>query len=190
MTLEVGCDWPAASLLARPALLWSRLLLLAWCSAPDHPVDIAQEVQDQRPEISEFSPAFHRDDWDTTRNTDQLCALGYHLLLVQLRHPSPLLRLVVQVQLCVYLFSIDTLCLPRIPNAPGMIDILSAALDASYSISMVFIFFTLQYPENGRIGLNTIQTWWGNTVYTKTADFQGIPFKTLAEGQTFGPTSW
>ncbi|KAN0135066.1 oligopeptide transporter [Lactarius tabidus] len=68
--------------------------------------------------------------------------------------------------------------------------ILSAALDASYSISMVFIFFTLQYPENGRIGLNTIQTWWGNTVYTKTADFQGIPFKTLAEGQTFGPTSW
>jgi hypothetical protein len=73
---------------------------------------------------------------------------------------------------------------------PGMIDILSAALDASYTISTVFIFFTLQYPENGRIGLNTIQTWWGNTVYTKTADFRGVPIKTLAEGQTFGPKSW
>ena len=71
-----------------------------------------------------------------------------------------------------------------------MIDILSAALDASYSISMVVIYLTLQYPENGRIGLNSIQTWWGNTVYTKTADFKGTSFNTLAEGQTFGPKSW
>ena len=71
-----------------------------------------------------------------------------------------------------------------------MIDILSAALDASYSIGMVFIFFTLQYPQNGNIGLNTIQTWWGNTVYTKTADYQGVPYKTLTEGQTFGPATW
>lgn len=71
-----------------------------------------------------------------------------------------------------------------------MIDVLSAALDASYSIGTVVIFFALQYPKNGTIGLNTIQTWWGNTVYTNTADYQGIPFKTLEEGQTFGPTSW
>lgn len=71
-----------------------------------------------------------------------------------------------------------------------IIDVLSAALDASYSIGMVFIFFTLQYPQNGSIGLNTIQAWWGNTVYTKTADFQGVPLKTLAEGQTFGPATW
>ncbi|KAN0137489.1 oligopeptide transporter, partial [Lactarius tabidus] len=68
--------------------------------------------------------------------------------------------------------------------------VLSAALDASYSIGTVVIFFTLQYPDNGRIGLNTIQTWWGNTVYTKTADYQGVAFKTLAEGETFGPKSW
>jgi hypothetical protein len=191
MSLEVGCNWPAASLLARPALLWPCLLLLDWCSSPDHPVDIAPEVQDQRPEIPKFPPAFLRDDWYTTRNADQLCALGCHLLLVQLRHPSPPFRLVGQVQLCVIIFYLTPRQgHPRIPNALGMIDILSAALDASYSISMVVIFFTLQYPKNGRIGLNTIQTWWGNTVYTKTADFQGIPLKTLAEGQTFGPTSW
>ena len=114
MTLAVGCDWPAASLLARPALLRSRLLLLAWCSAPDHPVDSSQEVQDRSPEIPEFPPAFRRDGCDASRNTDQLCALGCHLLLVQLRHPSPLLQLVVQVQLCVYHFLFDTLAIHEI----------------------------------------------------------------------------
>ena len=71
-----------------------------------------------------------------------------------------------------------------------MIDILSAALDASYSIGYVFIFFALQYPQNDNIGFNTIQIWWGNTVYSKTADYQGVPLKTLAEGQTFGPATW
>ena len=71
-----------------------------------------------------------------------------------------------------------------------MIDVLSAALDASYSFGIVFIFFTLQYPYNGTIGLNTIQKWWGNTVYLNTADAMGVPIKTLADGQTFGPTTW
>jgi hypothetical protein len=69
-------------------------------------MDITQEVQDWPPEIPEFPPAFHRDYRDATRNANQLCALDYHLLLVQLRHPSPLLQLVVQVQLCVYLLFI------------------------------------------------------------------------------------
>ena len=71
-----------------------------------------------------------------------------------------------------------------------MIDVLSAALDASYSLGVVFIFFTLQYPYNGTIGLNTIQQWWVNTVYLNTADAMGAPIKTLADGQTFGPTTW
>jgi len=68
--------------------------------------------------------------------------------------------------------------------------VLSAALDTSYAIGNVVIFFTLQYPGNGNIGRNTIQKWWGNTVYLNTADAIGIPIKTLTEGQTFGPTSW
>jgi hypothetical protein len=93
----VGSNWPTASLLARTALLWSRLFLLAWCGAPNHPADIAQELQDRTPEISEFPLAFLRDDWDATRNTDQLRALGSHLLLVQLCYPSPPLQIVVQV---------------------------------------------------------------------------------------------
>ena len=42
--------------------------------------------------------------------------------------------------------------------------ILSAALDAGVAVGLIVVFFTVQYPRNGTIGLNTIQTWWGNTV--------------------------
>ena len=79
-------------------------------------------------------------------------------------------------------FVFDT-CLVRI-------DILSAGLDAGYAIGTVIIFFVLQYPKNGTIGLNTIQQWWGNVVYTKTADFTGVPHKTVPNGETFGPSNW
>jgi hypothetical protein len=71
-----------------------------------------------------------------------------------------------------------------------MIDVLSAALDSSYAVGAVVIFFTLQYPNNGNIGLNWVQKWWGNTVYKNTADAAGIPNKLLASGQKFGPTRW
>ncbi|KAF8261428.1 OPT oligopeptide transporter protein-domain-containing protein [Lactarius quietus] len=67
---------------------------------------------------------------------------------------------------------------------------LSVALDAGYAIGVVFIFFTLQYPDNGNIGLNSIQNWWGNTVFLNTADAKGTPFKSLSDGQMFGPKSW
>lgn len=68
--------------------------------------------------------------------------------------------------------------------------VLSAGLDAGYAIGLIFIFFALQYPRNGTIGQNSVLTWWGNTVYTKTADFTGVPYKSIAEGETFGPSSW
>ncbi|KAF8256397.1 hypothetical protein EI94DRAFT_1793434 [Lactarius quietus] len=79
-----------------------------------------------------------------------------------------------------------------IPDAPEMIDVLSATLDASYAVGVVFIFifFTLQYLGNGNIGQNSIQNWWGNTVYLNPADAKGTPLKTLSDGQTFGPKSW
>jgi hypothetical protein len=73
---------------------------------------------------------------------------------------------------------------------PLFTDILSAGLDAGYTIGMVFIFFALQYPKNGSIGLNTIQTWWGNAVYTNTADFTGVAHKQIPDGGTFGPSKW
>jgi len=68
--------------------------------------------------------------------------------------------------------------------------VLSAGLDAGYTVGLLIIFFTLQYPKNGTIGLDSIQNWWGNTVYMKTADYTGVPFKSLPEGETFGPSSW
>ena len=39
---------------------------------------------------------------------------------------------------------------------------------------------------DGQIGINTIQQWWGNTVYTKTADWQGAVLKTAPDGGFFG----
>jgi hypothetical protein len=57
-------------------------------------------------------------------------------------------------------------------------------------IGTLVIFFTLQYPKNGTIGLDTIQAWWGNTVYTKTADFAGVPYLKVPESGKFGPSSW
>ena len=71
-----------------------------------------------------------------------------------------------------------------------MIDVLSAGLDAGYAVGLIVIFFALQYPKNGTIALNTIQSWWGNTVYTKTADFAGVAYRTIPDGKTFGPSSW
>jgi len=68
--------------------------------------------------------------------------------------------------------------------------ILSAGLDAGVALGLILIFFTVQYPMNGHIGLHTIQTWWGNTVWMRTADALSVPFKLLVPGQTFGPSSW
>jgi hypothetical protein len=59
-------------------------------------------------------------------------------------------------------------------------------MDAGVAISAIFIFFVLQYPNGGSIGLNTIQTWWGNTVYVNTADGNKTPMISLADGETFG----
>lgn len=66
---------------------------------------------------------------------------------------------------------------------------LSAALDAGVAVSIVLIFFCLQYPSNGNIGENNIMTWWGNTVYSNTLDADRVAFYELAEGQTFGYVS-
>ncbi|KAJ7128729.1 OPT oligopeptide transporter [Mycena epipterygia] len=68
--------------------------------------------------------------------------------------------------------------------------VLSAALDSGVAVSAVLIFFILQYPKNGNIGLNTIQSWWGNTVWLNTADGNKTPMIALADGATFGPTHW
>jgi len=55
------------------------------------------------------------------------------------------------------------------------IDILSAALDGGVAVSSLLIYFILQHPKKGTIGLNTIRTWWGNTVYANTLDGKFAP---------------
>ncbi|KAG2128757.1 OPT oligopeptide transporter protein-domain-containing protein [Suillus bovinus] len=69
--------------------------------------------------------------------------------------------------------------------------VLSAALDAGLAVSVIFIYFVLQYPANGSIG-ESLQHWWGNTVYNTTADGMGTPVLQLQGSETFGPSigSW
>jgi len=68
--------------------------------------------------------------------------------------------------------------------------ILSAGLDSGVAISIIVIFFALQFPQNGAIGLTNIQVWWGNTVPFTGADGLGTPVRPLAPGATFGPSTW
>ncbi|KAJ6629806.1 OPT oligopeptide transporter protein-domain-containing protein [Mycena sp. CBHHK59/15] len=68
--------------------------------------------------------------------------------------------------------------------------VLSAALDSGVAVSAVLIFFILQYPKNGNIGIDTVQVWWGNTVWLNTADGNKTPMISLADGETFGPSKW
>ncbi|KAF8518159.1 oligopeptide transporter [Hysterangium stoloniferum] len=68
--------------------------------------------------------------------------------------------------------------------------VLSAALDSGLAIAVVIIFFCLQYPRNGTIGADNLALWWGNTVFTNTADFMKVPNIILPKGEKFGPTSW
>jgi len=67
---------------------------------------------------------------------------------------------------------------------------LSAGLDAGLAVSILVIFFALQFPKNGEIGTTNILTWWGNTVFIAGADNGvtggGTPVRPLAPGATFG----
>jgi OPT family small oligopeptide transporter len=66
--------------------------------------------------------------------------------------------------------------------------VLSAALDTGLACSIILIFFCLQYPQNGAIGANNVLTWWGNTVFLKTADGLATPLRVV--NGTFGPLTW
>jgi OPT family small oligopeptide transporter len=67
--------------------------------------------------------------------------------------------------------------------------VLSAALDSGVAISAILIFFILQYPKNGTIGVG-VQNWWGNLGFRNNADGLYSPLKTLGPGETFGPSTW
>lgn len=69
--------------------------------------------------------------------------------------------------------------------------VLSAALDCGTAIGTLLVFFCLQYPRSGSIGRDTIESWWGNTVYMDTADQLALPLITIpVGGKPFGPETW
>ncbi|KAG2416882.1 hypothetical protein HFD88_008099 [Aspergillus terreus] len=61
--------------------------------------------------------------------------------------------------------------------------VLSAALDSGVAVATVFIFFCIMLPAGQLI-------WWGNTVFMKTADGRGTPWRPLPEEGFFGPRTW
>lgn len=69
---------------------------------------------------------------------------------------------------------------------------MSAGLDSGVAISVILIFFCLQYPANGTIGVNNILTWWGNTVMANTADYNSAALLPIPAKGYFGPDpgSW
>ncbi|VDB86558.1 unnamed protein product [Peniophora sp. CBMAI 1063] len=70
--------------------------------------------------------------------------------------------------------------------------VLSAALDCGTAVATLLVYFCLQYPNHGTLGEKTLGSWWGNTVYTHTADYRSESLKHLGEGEYFGPRagSW
>ncbi|KIK34782.1 hypothetical protein CY34DRAFT_812696 [Suillus luteus UH-Slu-Lm8-n1] len=66
--------------------------------------------------------------------------------------------------------------------------VLAAGLDSGLAISIILIFFCLQYPRNGTIGADNVAKWWGNNVFLKTADGKGMSYYTI--NGTFGPSKW
>ncbi|PBK98438.1 OPT oligopeptide transporter [Armillaria gallica] len=68
--------------------------------------------------------------------------------------------------------------------------VLSAALDGGVAFAAVAIYFCLNYPMGGKIGEHSIKSWWGNAVVSGTADYKGIPMRTVTEGDYFGPRTW
>ncbi|KAK5111395.1 hypothetical protein LTR85_012169 [Meristemomyces frigidus] len=62
--------------------------------------------------------------------------------------------------------------------------VLASALASGMAISGLVQFFAI--TNSGA----TVPNWWGTTQYESTCDFQDCRYKSVAPGQTFGPTEW
>ncbi|KAL7950147.1 OPT superfamily oligopeptide transporter [Trichoderma barbatum] len=62
---------------------------------------------------------------------------------------------------------------------------LSAALDSGLAFGIVIVFFVFIYP-----GWMKGFSWWGTEVYKQGCDWQACSFRTVEEGEHFGPDSW
>ncbi|KAL7784897.1 OPT superfamily oligopeptide transporter [Trichoderma ceciliae] len=62
---------------------------------------------------------------------------------------------------------------------------LSAALDSGLAFGIVVVFFIFIYP-----GWTKGFSWWGTEVYKQGCDWQACSYRTVEEGQHFGPETW
>ncbi|KAF2687409.1 OPT-domain-containing protein [Lentithecium fluviatile CBS 122367] len=62
---------------------------------------------------------------------------------------------------------------------------LSAALDSGLAVGVVVIFFGIVFP-----GWMSGFKWWGTEVYKQGCDWQACSYKTVKQGETFGPHAW
>ena len=62
---------------------------------------------------------------------------------------------------------------------------LSAALDSGLAFGIVVVFFGFIFP-----GVMKGFSWWGTEVYKQGCDWKACAWKTVAEGETFGPDVW
>ncbi|KAJ4418976.1 hypothetical protein N0V82_005201 [Gnomoniopsis sp. IMI 355080] len=62
---------------------------------------------------------------------------------------------------------------------------LSAALDSGLAFGIVVVFFGFIYP-----GLMKNFKWWGTEVYKQGCDWQACSYKTVPDGERFGPIKW
>ncbi|KAF2007132.1 OPT-domain-containing protein [Amniculicola lignicola CBS 123094] len=62
---------------------------------------------------------------------------------------------------------------------------LSAALDSGLAVGVVVIFFGIVFP-----GWMSGFKWWGTEVYKQGCDWQACSYKTVPEGEHFGPKDW
>ncbi|TQW00189.1 OPT oligopeptide transporter [Cordyceps javanica] len=62
---------------------------------------------------------------------------------------------------------------------------LSAALDSGLAFGIVVVFFGFIYP-----GWMANFHWWGTEVYKQGCDWQACSYKTVPDGQHFGPPDW
>ncbi|GJN69532.1 hypothetical protein PLICBS_003581 [Purpureocillium lilacinum] len=62
---------------------------------------------------------------------------------------------------------------------------LSAALDSGLAFGIVIVFFGFIYP-----GWMKGFSWWGTEVYKQGCDWQACSYRTVADGERFGPDTW
>lgn len=62
---------------------------------------------------------------------------------------------------------------------------LSAALDSGLAFGIVIVFFVFIYP-----GWMKDFSWWGTEVYKQGCDWQACSFRTVKDGERFGPETW